>query len=439
MFMISIGATTANASLINFDNLLSLQDVGGAYSSLGVHFTPGDFIILTQGQSLVQEAVSPSFPNVATLQGVSSISFNTPQSSVVFKYGTSLEPMTVTATGPNFSQSFSDSVSSFPNIDRTATFTAQQPSITSLSFNQLIYGTTVIDDLVFSSTSGSQRAKDRTIPGIGLGVSVAGIGLSVAEAVAAVPTGGLSTLGLLGEFVGGVGTGLSLAEFLDPFDPNYSQKFSAVFVQLPLIPADATLPQALADEANGVLNHGSKAVSFLQALYASSNRLNSAIQVGDQTSIDLQRSAVDTYLALASSELDQYSRGLQALNADLSSSGLDIQITLDQINAFLNDLGTRGFTALPQQEQVLFDLFGFDAVFKQSVIDGFLSVNPLDVPQSLLQAQQSEAIGFGDLSFVYAGPNATPVPEPSTIWTFILGTFGLVSWARIRYIKKSNN
>lgn len=264
----------------------------------------------------------------------------------------------------------------------------------------------MIDDLVFSSTSGSQRAKDRN--GVQAGINNINLGLvafSVADLVAALPTAGISTLGLIGEAAGMMVTGLSLALSLDPFDPDYSQKFSPVFKQLPLVPADATLPQALADEANIVLSHGSRAISFLQALNVSLNRLSSATQVGDQASIDLQRSAVDTHLALASSELDQYSRGLEVLSVELRSMGLDITITLAQINAFLDDLKARGFAVLPQQEQALFNLFGFDSAFRQSVIDELLSVNPSDVPQSLVLALSMDATGVGDLSAVYAGPS----------------------------------
>jgi hypothetical protein len=434
MLVISIGTATANASLINFDNLTSFQDVGGSYSSLGVRFTPSYFTILTQSQSLNPLAISPSFPNVAFIPppNGATISFDTPQSSVSFKYGI-ISGLNVTASGPNFFQSFSDSVSSFPNINKIITFTASQPSITSLSFNQNIVGDTVIDDLVFSSVSGSQRAKDirAALGNMSLGL----VAFSVAGLVAALPTAGISTFALVGEVGSMMVRGLTLALLEDPFDPNYSQKFVPVFRQFPLLQADATLPQSLADEANAVFTNCSKAISFLQASYVSLNRLNSATQVGDQASIDLQRSAVDTYLALASSELDQYSRGLKMLSADLSAMGLDIAITLDQINTFLDDLRTQGFAALPQQEQALFDLYGFDSAFRQSVIDELLSLNPSDVPQSFVLALSMDATGMGDLSAVYAGPSAA-VPEPSTMVLIGSGLLGLAGYGRKKFFKK---
>src|SRR5215469_13176271 len=62
----------------------------------------------------------------------------------------------------------------------------------------------------------------------------------------------------------------------DPFDPNWQVVYTPTFQILPTVPSDPTLPGALADEANTALDHDSKASSYLQAIYVSLNRYDSA-------------------------------------------------------------------------------------------------------------------------------------------------------------------
>lgn len=431
MFLIS--TIPAYAGLINFDKLSSGQDVGNNYSASGVHFSPGGFTVLTEKQSLVSGAFSPSYPNVAyLLPSKEAITFDSPQSTVSFTYGIITAGLRVAASGPSFSESRIYTKPSYPKIDEYAEFFTLQPSITSLTFSQAT-GDTVIDNLVFSSTSGLHRAKNRMMLGLEVAGGVAAVGLSAASFGLAPLTLTTSSVLSAGALVISLGLeGMAIKNFHDPFDPNYQKKDVPVFHQLPLIAADATFPQPLADEANNVLNHGSRAVSFLQALYVSLNRQSSAIHAGDQSSTDLQNLAVDMDLALGSAEIDQYARGLQSLSTELANSNLDISFTQQDVANFLDDLKAGGFAALPPGEQSLFNLFGFDSAFKQGVVNNLLSVDPSNVPLSLSQALSSDATGFQDLASVYAGPSAasstTTVPEPST--PLLIGAGLLALWLR---------
>ena len=428
---------TAHASLINFDNLSSLQDVGNAYSSLGVHFTPGDFTVLTTGTSLYSGSVSPSAPNVADFTALSgsTISFDTPQSTVSFKYGF-VSTLTMTALGPSFSQTVADTAPSFPKIDRYATFSAPTPSITSITFSQQTPDA-VIDDLVFSSTSAIHRVKNTSISKDELLVHAAALAGSIAgETLLSVGTGGLATplaaFGAIDQVIGMGETYLAYENVLDPFDPNYQKVFSPVFQQLPKIQSDATLPQSLADEANTVFEKGSRTISFLEALNVSLNRRSSAIQVGDSASTALQDNAVNQYIALASSELDQYSRGLKQLKSDLTTAKIDVPFTLQDVKDFLDSVRTGGFAALPQSEQSLFNSFGFDSNFQQYVVNSILSIDPNQVPLSLVQGLPFAAEGTAGIASAYAGPSAAAsgVPEPGTVWLMGAGLLGLLGGSR---------
>ena len=141
-------------SIINFDELSSLEDVDGAYSSFGVHFVPNDFTVLKQGVSLNPVVTFvPSSPNVVRVEPTDGaiISFDALQSIVSLKYGTIAGGVTITVSGPNYTQSFPDTTNSFPNISKTFTFKSTPALINTISFsNQPAHGT-IIDNLLFST------------------------------------------------------------------------------------------------------------------------------------------------------------------------------------------------------------------------------------------------------------------------------------------------
>jgi hypothetical protein len=426
----------ADATLINFDNLAAGQDVGTSYEATsGVGFSTGDFTVLTQSQNLNPATVSPSPPNVVLVQPPvgADIFFNSPQSTVSIKYG-SIDGVSITAAGPGFTETITNSVPSFPAINQIATFTSLSPSITVLTFNSDRTGNAAIDDLVFSTVPGAAVLRDNRAFAIDQSLNVAGLVISAIGVAAAPLTEGLSLLADLGQAIALISEGRSLAA--DPPSSDYTQVFSPVFHQLPTVQADSVLPQSVADAANSALSHGSRALSYLEALDETNNRLTAAQQAGDQASINLQENTLNQYLALATSELSQFGTGLQGVVALLKANGVDLTATTQSINDFLSNLMANGFSGLPQEEQAIFGLFGLDAGFDQGVIDRLLAASLSGVPTSLDQAMMLESADFQDLSAIYAGPgeaaSSATVPEPQNLGNVLLsgGTLALIVLCR---------
>jgi hypothetical protein len=230
--------------------------------------------------------------------------------------------------------------------------------------------------LVNYNLQGPQTAKSDNIPAIVLSSWNADVGFSVAAIASAALSGQLDLIGVLAEFIGAGLSEYALQAFLDPFDPDYADEFFPTFENLPAGEADAPVPQNLANDANAAFTDGANAISYLQAIYVSLNRINSATQVGDQASISLQNVALDMYLTKASTALTTFGVALSTLVSDLNADKLDESISSQNVNSFLSSLQSGGFSALPQQEQALFSLFGFSSANDQDIVNNFRASPP---------------------------------------------------------------
>ena len=144
-------------------------------------------------------------------------------------------------------------------------------------------------------------------------------------------------------------------------------------------------------------------------MVVSANCFSSAVQAGDQSSANQQNTAINTYLSLASSELNAEGQALTTFAADLKSANLDRSISTQDVNNFLTTLKAQGFAGLPQQEQTIINSFGLNAADDQRVVNEVLSINPNQVPLSLLSALQLEAQSLESLASIYgATSQSTP-------------------------------
>jgi len=188
------------------------------------------------------------------------------------------------------------------------------------------------------------------------------------------------------------------------FDPNYKLPYTPTFVQLPTISPDSTITQQAANDANAALSDLSKAVAYVQALDVTVNRLDSAMQAGDQASVALQNASLDTFLSLSSSSVTAVVQDLHTVYQDVIGLNLNLPtVTTQEINNFLNNIQLNGFAGLPQQEQNLFNLFGLSPTDEQNVVSELLSANPLSVPTSLTTALQGLKTAVLDVASIYSG------------------------------------
>jgi hypothetical protein len=201
--------------------------------------------------------------------------------------------------------------------------------------------------------------------------------------------------------------GVDVVNFIDPFDPNYKTEYVPPPPPIATIQSSAAIPQQLANDVNAVLMSGSNALSYVQALGISSNRFNSAVQAGDQTSAALQSGAINTYLTASSTWLTTFGNNLNTVATDLVASNLDASITAQDVNNFYNSLKTNGFAALLQQVQTdlnnVAGTFNVDpATFDQIAVSKLLAADPTHVPLSIASALQAEANSMKTLAAAYA-------------------------------------
>jgi hypothetical protein len=79
----------------------------------------------------------------------------------------------------------------------------------------------------------------------------------------------------------------------DPFDADYQDEFFPTFPTVTL-GATTNLPADIVTLAQSANTAGEKAGQYLNAIYVTLNRLSSAIQMNDATSVTLQNNALDT-------------------------------------------------------------------------------------------------------------------------------------------------
>jgi hypothetical protein len=132
----------------------------------------------------------------------------------------------------------------------------------------------------------------------------------------------------------------------DPFDPNYQDQYLPTFTAIAPIPKNDAVSQPLTDEVNSTVEYASKIAAYLQAVVVSENRYNSAIQMGDTASADLQNSAINNYWSLALAELNAYGEALTKLATDFQSAGLDLTFTAQDVTDFFNRIQSQGFAGL---------------------------------------------------------------------------------------------
>jgi hypothetical protein len=189
----------------------------------------------------------------------------------------------------------------------------------------------------------------------------------------------------------------------DPFDPNYQQAYTPTFVQLPAIQPDSSLTQQTANDANTAFSDLSDAAAYVQAVVVTLNRLDSAMQAGDQASVALQTSDLSTFVTLAGSSLAAAGRDLDTLTFDLDVGVTLPTVTTQEINSFLSNIKTNGFAGLPQQEQDLFNQFGLSSTDQQNIVNEMLSANPANAPTSLVNALLQVETGLLGFASVYDG------------------------------------
>jgi hypothetical protein len=138
------------------------------------------------------------------------------------------------------------------------------------------------------------------------------------------------------------------------------------------------------------------------------NRLESAMQVGDQASVALQNASLDTWLTLSSSSLAAAGNDLNTLAHDIAGMNLP-SITLNEITNFVTGvenaqvMQNNGLLGLPQQEQALFNLFGLSSTDQQNIVNDLLGTSELSVPTSVVSALQQSAAALLGMASVYGG------------------------------------
>jgi hypothetical protein len=212
----------------------------------------------------------------------------------------------------------------------------------------------------------------------------------------------ISTVLFFVQFMGSIIYSKSVGVLQDPFDPNYQQEYTPTFAQLPTIQPDSTITQQTANDANTALSDLSKAATFVQAMEVTLNRLDSAMQAGDQASVALQSADLDTWLTLSGSSLAAAGKDLDTLAHELVGVTLPT-VTTQELNSFLSNIKTNGFSGLPQQEQALANLFGLSFTDEQSIVNELLSANLGSVPSSVASALQQVDTGVLGLASVYGG------------------------------------
>jgi hypothetical protein len=194
----------------------------------------------------------------------------------------------------------------------------------------------------------------------------------------------------------------------DPPDPNYKQPYTPTFFQFSPIQSDSTITPHTAADANADLKDMSLAIGYMQALVTTMNRLGSATSAGDQASITLQTAELDTFLTLASSSLAAVGKDMNTLANDFTGVSLPT-ITAAQIASFVNNVKINGVSALPQQEQSLFQSLGVSSTDLQGIISALGSIDPSSVPTSLVSGLQQASASLQTISNIYSGTSTSTI------------------------------
>ncbi len=150
-------------------------------------------------------------------------------------------------------------------------------------------------------------------------------------------------------------------------------------------------------------------------MYVTLNRLGSAEQVGDASSTALQNNALADYLTLSSTSLATYGKDLSALATTLQGEGLDIAVTPQDAATFITDLQQNGVSALPQQEQDLFNEVGLSATDQNAIVAAYETVDPSSVSSSIVALLLQDAKAVEALAATYGQVDNAPCFAAGTL------------------------
>lgn len=191
----------------------------------------------------------------------------------------------------------------------------------------------------------------------------------------AIPSGGfwtlseLCTLSIVGGPICGLPSGLLAAGFttsaalsaaiaLDPPDPNFTQIATLVIPTIPSVDSKPGIPQSVINAFNQLLANQAQVVGTQQALYTTLNRASGAYNAGNTYWLTQQQLAATKFEGQLAKLFSQQTILLANLQSALTTAGIDVNITPNQVLNFESRIAASGFSS---QEVDYLQKFGADA------------------------------------------------------------------------------
>jgi hypothetical protein len=122
----------------------------------------------------------------------------------------------------------------------------------------------------------------------------------------------------------------------DPYDPNYRSLYAPITPSLPDLPDGPDVPAGFRADALNLMQAAATVASYADALYATNNRMLSAIVDGDLTGFQLQNAQLNKLTSLYGAAHIALADAETKFADDISSAGLNASVTPAQIADFRN-------------------------------------------------------------------------------------------------------
>lgn len=204
-----------------------------------------------------------------------------------------------------------------------------------------------------------------------------------------------------------------------PFDPNFAQPYTPVVPLVTPLSSSPAIPAPLLTDAQTLLQNEAQVASDADAAFITQNRLVSATQMRDSTSVNLQETALIKFVSMLGAAHLAVGQDATALSKVLTADNLDDtpSITSQDITSLQNNIKANGFSALPTQEQIILNGFGLTPADKTAIANQIVSVDPASVLSASsttgnnLQQLATDSTNLGNL---YSG-KSTPTPSPTSM------------------------